>query len=80
MYELSKNPDVGTESLLASKQRFNVLLYVRTTYIFKVIEARQYLFTKIGRSLELIRPTKAALKEYVMRTIYQGWIKQQGVY
>jgi hypothetical protein len=59
----------GTMDLL---QRFVILMYDRTSDKTKVNDARKALFSKKGKSLDLIPPTLAALCEHAKRTALQA--------
>ena len=52
-------------------ERFVVLLYDRTSSLYCVNEVRKVLFTKKGRQLGKIPPTKAALLQHVTRAVYK---------
>jgi hypothetical protein len=53
-------------------QRFVILMYDRTSNKTKVNDARKALFSKKGKSLDLIPPTLAALYEHTKRTALQA--------
>ncbi len=53
-------------------ERFTILLYDRTSNLTDINEARLELFTKKGRTMETIPPTKAALVQHIQRAVYQG--------
>ncbi len=53
-------------------ERFTILLYDRTSNIVNIDEARRELFTKKGRAMDTLPPTKAALVQHIQRSVYQG--------
>ena len=53
-------------------ERFVCLLYDRTTIITNVDECRRMLFTKKGRTVDSIPPTKDALLQHIKRAVYQA--------
>ncbi|KAJ8893180.1 hypothetical protein PR048_005765 [Dryococelus australis] len=59
------------EDVFTCIERFVILLYDRTSFCLDVDEARTKLFIK-KNNVQLITPTKAALKEHVRRATYQG--------
>ena len=69
---LSLSPEVVDNACLAVIERFVVLLYDRTSYLTKVNEARQDLFSKKSRTLEKIPPTQEALLQHTKHSVYQG--------
>ena len=70
--ELADKPLEISEQCLASLERFVVLFYDRTSTLNTVNDARMFLFTKKGRSLEGLPPTSAALMQHIRRTAFQG--------
>ena len=72
LLSLSESPNELSNETMALIERFVVLWYNRTSNISKVNEARQHLFARKGRALESIPPTQAALRQHVLRAIYQG--------
>ena len=58
------------DNCMAVIKRFVVLLYDRTSAIVEVNEARKDLFSKKARSL--IPPTREALEQHTMRTVFKG--------
>lgn len=65
-------PCTLTDTLMETIERFVVLMYERTSVVQKVDEARQKLFAQQGRLLENIPPTSAALRQHLLRAIYQA--------
>ena len=57
---------------MANLERFVVLLYDKTSTSTSADEARKDLFTRKGRSIDLIPPTSAALYQHVRRASYQA--------
>ncbi len=53
-------------------ERFTILLYDRTSNIVNIDEAHRELFTKKGRAMDTLPPTKAALVQHIQRSVYQG--------
>ena len=41
-------------------------------YLFQVNDVRKYLFTKKGRGVEGLPPTRDALEQHVKRAVYPG--------
>lgn len=70
--QLATGPSDVPGNIVATIERFVVLLYDRTSTCTEVNQARQKLFAKKGRSLEGIPPTRAALEEHVKRAAYQA--------
>ncbi|KAG0721106.1 hypothetical protein GWK47_047115 [Chionoecetes opilio] len=50
-----------SDDVVAVLERFTILLYDRTINLVNIDEARQALFTKKGRAMEAIPPTRGAL-------------------
>ena len=69
---LSAGPDEGTNEDVAVLERFTILLYDRTSDLVCIDEARKHLFTKKGRAMDAIPPTRAALVQHIQRAVYQG--------
>ncbi len=69
---LSAGPAHIKDEDVAMLERFTILLYNRTSTIVKIDEARQELFTKKGRAMDALPPTKAALVQHIKRAVYQG--------
>ena len=58
---LSSGSNQITDKDVATLERFTILLYDRTSDLASIDEARKHLFTKKGRAMDAIPPTKAAL-------------------
>ena len=69
---LSTEPDQVNDDDVATLERFTILLYDRTSSSVNVNEARKQLFTKKGRAIDAIPPTRAALVQHIKRAVYQG--------
>ena len=69
---LSRSPQSITEEHFAVLERFTVLLYDRTCSLCSINEARKDLFTKKGRTMYTIPPTRGALLQHANRAVYQG--------
>ncbi|XP_078492496.1 uncharacterized protein LOC144748319 [Ciona intestinalis] len=70
---LSEAPDLAdVDQSLPVLERFVVLLYDRVSTCSYVDDCRRELFTKKGRSIESLPPTRAALLEHVRRAAYQA--------
>ena len=69
---LASGPDALQETYCETLEQFVVLIYDKTSSVTIVNEARQHLFSRQGRSLENIPPTKAALTQHVLRAAYQS--------
>lgn len=71
---LSTGPDQISAEDVAMLERFTILLYDRTSDLVNIDEARKHLFTKKGRAMDAIPPTRAALIQHIKRAVYQGAI------
>ncbi len=69
---LSVGPDIVSDEDIAVLERFTILLYDRTSTLVSVEECRKFLFTKRGRAMDAISPTRAALEQHTKRAVYQG--------
>ena len=69
---LCTGPVEVNDENVATLKRFTILLYGRTSSMVNIDEARQELFTKKGRPMDAIPPTKAALVQHIKRAVYQG--------
>lgn len=69
---LSTGPSLIRDEDTAVLERFTILLYNRTSTIVNIDEARRELFTKKGRAMDALPPTKAALVQHIRRAVYQG--------
>ncbi|MES9879581.1 MAG: hypothetical protein ABW185_01720 [Sedimenticola sp.] len=69
---LSKGPAHICDDDMDILERFTILLYDRTSSKVNIDDARQELFTKKGRAMEAIPPTRAALVQHTKRATYQG--------
>lgn len=71
---LSTQPNIEqvTDENMGLIERFIVLLYDRTSSLQNVNEARQQCFCKHPGSPECIPPTSAALKQHILRAVYQA--------
>ena len=70
--ELLCMPSEVSEGSMFLLERFVVLMYDRTSESMEVNDARKQLFTQKSRSLEIIPPTQAALKQHIKCTCYQA--------
>ncbi|KAG0700758.1 hypothetical protein GWK47_025468 [Chionoecetes opilio] len=61
-----------SDDVVAVLERFTILLYDRTINLVNIDEARQALFTKKGRAMEAIPPTRGALVQQIKRAVYTG--------
>ncbi|KAK7113984.1 hypothetical protein V1264_000124 [Littorina saxatilis] len=57
---------------MVALERFVVLLYDKTSNCVDVNNARKHLFTKTGRQIDHIPPSKEALIQHCKRAVYQG--------
>ena len=62
---------IATDNDLAIVERFVVLLYDSTSSCTDVNACRRYLFTKKGRAVESIPPTKDSFMQHVKRALLQ---------
>lgn len=69
---LSTGPSLIKDEDTTVLERFTILLYNRTSTIVNIDEARCELFTKKGRAMDALPPTKAALVQHIRRAVYQG--------
>ena len=69
---LSTGAEHISDEDVAVLERFTILLYDRTSSLTDIDEARLELYTKKGRIMENLPPTKAALVQHVKRAVYQG--------
>lgn len=69
---LSTGPALVSDSDIAVLERFTILLYDRTSTLVSIDECRKHLFTKKGRAMDAIPPTRAALEQHIKRAVYQG--------
>ena len=53
-------------------ERFVIQMYDRSSKFTDINDARKELFTKRGRAMDAIPPTKAALCEHIKRVAYQA--------
>ena len=64
-------PEKVKHNCMAVIERFVVLLYVRTSAIMEVNQARKDLFSEKAGNLENIPPTRVALEQHTMRAGFQ---------
>ena len=57
---------------VAVLERFTILIYDHASSLMDIDKARQEMFTKKGRAIEAIPPTRAALVQHIKRAVYQG--------
>lgn len=69
---LSCGPVELPDEDVAVLERFTILLYDRTSDLTDIDEARKEMFTKKGRAMESIPPTRGALIQHIKRAVYQG--------
>ena len=69
---LSAGPSNITDEEVARLERFTILLYDRTSHLTSIDEARKHLFTKKGRTMDALPPSRAALIQHIKRAVYQG--------
>ena len=71
---LSSQPDIEqvTDEQLSLIERFIILLYDRTSSVQNVNEVRRRCFCKNPGSPESIPPTSAALRQHILRAVYQA--------
>ncbi len=67
---LSTGPALVTDCDVTVLERFTILLYDRTSSMVNIDQARQHLFTKKGRAMDALPPTKAALMQHIRRAVY----------
>ena len=53
-------------------EHFTILLYNRTSITVNIDEGCCKLFTKKGKAMDALPPTKAALLQHIRRAVYQG--------
>ena len=69
---LSVGPAILSDQDIAVLERFTILLYARTSTLVSIGECRKHLFTKKGRAMDAIPPTRAALEQHSKRAVHQG--------
>lgn len=75
---LSSQPTGVTPEVLHEVERFVVVMYLRTSTLSRVNEARKELFTQCARTIDNVPPTQAAVLQHVKRAVYQAgyvWAK-----
>ena len=72
LVELSRTPDTVSDDAVKELERFTILLYDRTSTSTCINETRQLLFTRKGRQMQGLPPTKAALEQHIKRAVLQG--------
>ena len=71
--ELSMTPTAETVEICQPLiERFVIQMYDRSSKFTDINDARKELFTKRGRAMDAIPPTKAALCEHIKRVAYQA--------
>ena len=68
---MSQTPTTLQPEDLGAIERFVVLLYDRSNSLLSVNEARRWLFTKKGKTVETIPPSQNALVQHILRAVYQ---------
>ena len=71
LLKVSSAPNDIPQEVMATIERFIILLYDRTSTCTEIDTARRKLFAK-RHNAQSIPPTKAALEEHVKRALYQG--------
>ena len=69
---LSTRPSLIKDVDTTVLEHFTILLYNHTSTIVKIDEARSEMFTKKGREMDALPPTKAALVQHIRREVYLG--------
>ena len=69
---LSSGPAEKTDDNVAVLEHFTILLYDGTSDLTSNNEAQKELFTKKGRAMDAIPPTRGALVQHIKRSVYQG--------
>lgn len=72
LYELAENPYSLNDNKLATIERYVILMYDSLSKLTDINDLREYLFTKKGRQMLNLPPTKDALFHHINRTILQG--------
>ena len=72
LLSLSEGPTDIVEEDIATLERFTILMYDRTSTLVNIDQTRQELFTKKGRPMDAIPPTRGALVQHIKRAVYQG--------
>ena len=72
LYELHCAPDQISEETEAALEYFTILLYDKTATCTSINEVRKLLFTRKGRQMSALPPTKAALQQHIRRASLQG--------
>lgn len=71
-YEMHNAPEQIPEEINASLEYFTILLYDRTSTCSSINEVRKLLFTRKGRQMSTLPPSKAALQQHIRRAVLQG--------
>ena len=69
---VASDPTNISDGVVATIERFTILLYDRTSHSKNIDETRLDMFTRKGRAMNAIPPTKAALLQHIKRAVYQG--------
>ena len=72
LVDLSTGTADISDDIVAVLERFTILLYDCTSNLLNIDEARQALFTKKGRAMEAIPPTRGVLVQQIKRAVYTG--------
>ncbi|KAI8503415.1 hypothetical protein Bbelb_192360 [Branchiostoma belcheri] len=71
-YDLHNAPDQVSSDAEAALGYFTILLYDRTSTCNSIDTVRKLLFTRKGRQMSALPPTKAALQQHIRRAVLQG--------
>jgi hypothetical protein len=71
-YEINNAPQQITEEVSTALEHFTILLYDRSGTSTSINETRKLLFTKKGRQMVNLPPSKAALQQHIRRAALQG--------
>ena len=65
-------PEVLTSHIMDTFERFTILMYDRTSMLTCIDSCRRELFTRKGRPMAALPPSRAALVQHVKRALLQG--------
>ena len=69
---LATSDPSNINGVVATMERFTILLYDQTSNLKSIDETLLDIFTKKGGAMDAIPPTKAALVQHIKRAVHQG--------
>eukprot|EP00794_Sanderia_malayensis_P019491 gene19490-21416_t len=61
-----------TDDDMKNLERYVILMYDRSSQLTDINECRKILFTRKGRSIDSLPPTRGALQQHAKRALLQG--------